>query len=243
MTQSLALSRSAKSTAKQIADICIKEWDNYGIWPSVAIAQAFVESGLGSGPNLFGCLGHAGRGTESATYGYLGVLQNQYFRGRANFAQDPDTQIGLILKGGNYCAGEYPGGHYHNLVINNIDNYNWDRFDRIIRRKIKAKKERKLRKQRQKQPFRLEFSDELPEGEATVDPWFIQKGSTIIYSGGIVEARNTKRGLRNTIIVGSRQNFDDPYSKFRSWKSIREGFFDTSKIKINLMEVIENVKG
>lgn len=199
------------------------------------MGQAFVESGLGVGPNLFGCLGHAGRGTVAATYGYLGVLQNQYFRGEANFAPTPEAQLAIIMKGGRYCEGERPWGTYYNNVINSINRYGWRKYDRIINKQIQKKAEAKERKARQKLPFAIIFSSEVTPGTCIVDPEFIKKGSTVIYPGGIAEATNTSEGLDNTIIVGCE-------GIIFPTKVDRTEFFDMEKLQFNI-EVLEDAKG
>lgn len=233
---SLALSNSAKSTAEQIAEITVASWNLYGRLPSVAIGQAFVESGLGSGgTNLFGVNGHSGRGVYSSTIGYLECLRNQYFRGEGSFSLSPEYQLAVIMKGGRYCAGESAYGSYYNNVINSIDRYGWRRFDEPIRKKIKAEKEKKTRKKRQKKPFHVIFSEKLCPGTCRVDPRWIKKGSTIVFSGGIVEAVSTKRGLKNTIICGCERVIFPQAME-------RPDFFDISKLKIDL-SVYEDAKG
>lgn len=202
----------------------------------MAIGQAFVESGLYSGGrNLFGVRGCSGLSVEEATERYLQCLQNQYFRGEANFAPTPEQQLAIIMKGGRYCAGEHPYGHYYNNVFASIDRYSFRVFDNRIRRKLKRKEEKEKRKKRQQRPFYVIFSDELTIGTAIVDPTYIRKGSTIVFSGGIVEATATNQGLKNTIICGCKrvifpQTMDRP------------NFFDLSKLKIDL-SVYEDAKG
>ena len=127
---SAALSVSRENTADAIADICIQEWNTYGILPSVAVGQAFVESGLGSGgSNLFGVNGCFGLGPVSATYKYLQCLHNEYFKGKAAWKDSPEEQMYYILERGFYCAGEYPYGRYYNNVISSIYRYGWDRYE------------------------------------------------------------------------------------------------------------------
>lgn len=233
--KSLALSKSANNIAEQIAEITIDRWNWYGRLPSVAIGQAFVESGLGAGGNLFGVNGHAGRGVYSSTIGYLECLRNQYFRGEGSFSLSPEYQLAVIMKGGRYCAGESAYGSYYNNVLNSIDRYGWRRYDRPIRKRIQAEKAKKLRQKRQRKPFHVIFSDKLCPGTCKVDPGWIKKGSTIVFSGGIVEAVSTKRGLKNTIICGcERVIFPQTVDG--------SDFFDLEKLRIHI-DVFENVKG
>jgi len=230
--------------AKTIAKICQDNWDWAGILPSVAIAQAFVESGLGVGPNLFGCIGDAGKGVEAATISYLHVMHNQYFKGRAAFITSPSKQIASILKGGLYCEGEYPGGSYNYNVLSSIARYNWDKFDKPILKKIREEKASKVRKQRQKGYFNVQYDESLPESVAIVDPGWIKKGSTIVYEGGIVEAVKTKKGLKNTIIRGSvpwRLYFHE--KRFPDFVYDRQNKLVPERLENVRLKVIENAKG
>ena len=242
MTPSLALSRSAKSTAKEIADICIDNWKQYGVLPSVAIAQAFIESGLGSGPNLFGVLGCAGMGTYSSTIRYLQCINNGYYRG-APFQKDHNTQIYYILRNGNYCAGEYAGGRYHGLVNSSINRYNWDDYDSKLfndLRKAAAKERRRERKKRQRGYFHIVIDESLTPGTAITDPKYIRKGSVILYEGGILEVVKTKRNLGNKILTGC----ESIIRIFAMPEGETDGFFDLENLQgTRLREVVEDAKG
>lgn len=210
MTPSLALTSSRKDTADAIADICIEEWDTYGILPSVAVGQAFVESGLGSGgSNLFGVNGCSRLGPVSATYRYLQCLHNEYFKGKAAWKDSPEEQMYYILERGNYCEGEYPYGRYYYNVIRSIYRYGWDKYDeklsRIIARKGRKrarKKASRLRSQRSRMPFRLIFNKDMALGTMCADPEYIKKGSTVILGYYILEVTKTIKGINNEIIIG-----------------------------------------
>lgn len=232
---SSALTTRQKKTADEIADICISNWDTYGRLPSIAVGQAFVESGLGSGPNLFGVMGQSGRSVYGSTIGYLECLRNEYFRGEGAFVLDREEHLSIVMKGGRYCEGEHPGGNYWNNVISSIYRYGWNQFDEVLEKKLANKERKRLRKKRQQGSFRIIFSDELTEGTCIVDPGWIKKGSTIIYPGGIVEATSTKSGLGNTIIAGCEKSiFPQTVGGF--------DFFDLEKLRINI-DVFEDSKG
>ena len=126
------LSDSQKQRAYTIARVCINEWDRYGVLPSVAIAQAMVESTLGkycSGNNLWGIASGAISydSLESGVYGYLKVINNGCY-GSAPFTRDSSSQINKILSGG-YCV---PVGEYYENATWIIDHYGLERFDTLI---------------------------------------------------------------------------------------------------------------
>lgn len=126
------LSTDQQKRAYTIAKVCIKEWKNYGVLPSVAIAQAMQESTLGkhcSGNNLWGiCSGVVNYDSlESGVYGYLRVINNGCY-GSAPFTKDASSQISKILAGG-YCV---PVGDYYNNVMWIINKYGLERFDKMI---------------------------------------------------------------------------------------------------------------
>lgn len=236
-----ALSVSRENTADAIADICIQEWDTYGILPSVAVGQAFVESGLGSGgSNLFGVNGCFGLGPVSATYRYLQCLHNEYFKGRAAWKETPEEQMYYILERGNYCEGEYPYGCYYNNVIQSIYRYGWDGYDEKLSRKLAEKdrerarkKDERLRGQRHQMPFQLRFSQDVPVGAMLADPEYIKKGSTVILGYYILEVTETNKGLDNSIVIGCKDNI---------LPSLHSDIL-VDGLYIHLTEVIENAKG
>lgn len=126
------LSEVQKQRAYTIANICIKEWKNYGVLPSVAIAQAMQESTLGkfcSGNNLWGIKSGAVSydSLESGVYGYLRVINNGCY-GSAPFTRNSSDQISKILAGG-YCT---PVGDYYSNVMWIINKYGLERFDKMI---------------------------------------------------------------------------------------------------------------
>lgn len=126
------LSNAQEQRAYTIASICIKEWDKYGVLPSVAIAQAMIESTLGehcSGYNLWGIASGKVRysSLSEGVYGYLRVINNGCY-GTAPFTKNPSDQIRKILNGG-YCV---PAGNYYNDAMWVINHYQLRKFDRLI---------------------------------------------------------------------------------------------------------------
>ena len=236
--KSNALSSTRNDVADRIADICIKEYDTYGILPSVAVGQGFVESGLYcGGHNLFGVNGCSGLSVEAATYRYLQCLHNGYFKGTAAFKESPSEQMYYILKKGNYCEGEYPYGRYYYNVLRSIHRYGWDKYDSRLKSYQKAERRKKatrLRRKRQKQPFRIFIETDLPAGTCIADKKYILKGSTVIFENQIVECIDNELDLGNTIRIGI-----DVDNNFHDISKFLENCTYVTKLK----EVIENGKG
>ncbi len=127
------LSNAQRQRAYTIANICIKEWDKYGVLPSVAIAQAMIESTLGehcSGYNLWGIASGKVRysSLSDGVYGYLRVINNGCY-GTAPFTKTASDQIRKILNGG-YCV---PVGNYYNDAMWIINHYKLRKFDKLIK--------------------------------------------------------------------------------------------------------------
>lgn len=124
-----------QKNAETIARICVENWEKYGCLPSVAIAQAFVESTLGkhcpSGSNnLWGiCSGAVSYSSiEDGVYGYMRVINNGYYKG-APHCKDYSTQISRILAGG-YCT---PVGDYYSNAIWTIEHYQLYEYDKLVK--------------------------------------------------------------------------------------------------------------
>lgn len=126
-----SLSGKKKERADFIATICLNNWKKYGVLPSTAIGQAFVESTIGEhcrGYNLWGI--NSGRGynyssLREGTLAYLKVINNGYYDS-ALFCKNPRTQIRRILSGG-YCV---PIGDYYSQFTWALDHYNLEEYDR-----------------------------------------------------------------------------------------------------------------
>lgn len=101
-------------------------------------------------------------------------------------------------------------------------------------KKEKQKRLAKIRRKRQKQPFRILFETDLPAGTCITDKKYIPKGSTVILENLIVECIDNELDLGNTIRIGI--DVDD---NFRDISKILENCTYVTKLK----EVIENGKG
>lgn len=142
--------KAQQEKADKIAEVCAENWKEYGVLPSVAIAQAFVESTVGDhcpNNNLWGiCSGNAYYGSlTEGIYGYMRVINNGYYKG-APHQKDYRTQLRIILDGG-YCV---PEGNYYNNAIWAIEKYDLVKYDKEMFKKIKEEKERKAEKKRLK---------------------------------------------------------------------------------------------
>lgn len=146
---------SQQRNADRIAEVCIKEWENYGVLPSIAISQAFIESTLGDhcrGYNLWGISsGKASYNSlDSGIYGYLRVINNGYYP-NAPFQRDYKVQIREILDGG-YCQ---PEGEYYNKVLWTVEEYNLTRYDEELFKSIDKNKRDEFDKKTQSERERL----------------------------------------------------------------------------------------
>ena len=127
-----ALSKDQWKRADIIAEVAAENWEEYGVLPSVAVGQAFIESTLGkhcSGNNLWGINSGAEHysSLESGTMRYLKVINNGCYPG-APFEKNYSRQITKIINGG-YCE---PAGSYISDVVWSIENYNFDKYDNMI---------------------------------------------------------------------------------------------------------------
>ena len=182
------LTKSQKEVADTIAKIAIDNWDEYGVLPSTAVTQAFIESTLGDrcrGYNLWGI--KSGAVTYSSLYegtiSYLKVINNGYYKD-APFKKDYKIQLRKILDGG-YCQPE--GKYYSNALwsINAYKFYNYDKelFKQIEKKKA-AKKLARLEKKRmkkQKKTFHVTYDPSLPNNVAIVNGDIIKKGTVNIF--------------------------------------------------------------
>lgn len=74
----------------------------------------------------------------------------------------------------------------------------------IYRKETKKEKLKRLereRKKRQRGTFTLKFDESLKPWQVITDPNYV-KGGCISFGGGWFEVKDTKRGLKNTILVG-----------------------------------------
>lgn len=127
-----ALTKKQWETADVIAEVAAENYEKYGVLPSVAVAQAFIESTLGTycrGNNLWGIRSGAESypSLEAGVLRYLEVINNGYYVG-APFASDYRTQLRCILDGG-YCQ---PVGPYYENATWSIEHYGFDKYDEMI---------------------------------------------------------------------------------------------------------------
>lgn len=202
-----SLTKKQRQTADYIAKVTAKNWDTYGILPSVAVVQACNESSLGvhcRGNNLWGIL--SGAVTYPSLYagihGYLRVVNNKEYYKNVTFQKDYKVQLRKILDGG-YCE---PEGSYYIDCMTLYKDYNFQKYDeemfekqrkeklRKRRAKIKARKEKK-RIQQQKKTFTIIHDDLVPYNSAVVDTDIIKKGTVnIIHDNVMIGIYDVKKG-------------------------------------------------
>lgn len=138
-----ALSKKQWQRADIIAEVAAENYGEYGVLPSVAVAQAFIESSLGkhcSGNNLWGIRSGAESysSLENGVMRYLKVVNNGCYPG-APFASNYETQLYSILDGG-YCE---PVGNYYCNAVWSIERYGFDKYDEMIPRTYTLKYSKK----------------------------------------------------------------------------------------------------
>ena len=169
-TSQAALSADQQKRVKAIYNIVSteKNWKTYGSLPSVCIAQAYIESGIGQAGrrnNLWG-LG-AGRSSYSTlkkgVYAYMQCINKSYYtRYGATDTKSWKKQISAILRGG-YCV---PAGGYYSEVVRIVNELDLDKYDKKMFKAFKeAKKQREedakaLEQERIREAF-AENHDEL----------------------------------------------------------------------------------
>lgn len=191
------LSEQQRKTADRIAAEVADHWDEYGVLPSVAVAQAFVESSLGkncSGYNLWGIKSGAvsyGSLTEGI-HAYMDVINNGYYKG-APFKKNYKTQLRIILDGG-YCE---PEGDYWIAAMRGYSWYDFEKYDKKMFKDIKKKKEeerkrkaaekaRKIQAEKEKKwkkPFQIVYDTNVPYNVLATDKKVISGGVVYIMEG------------------------------------------------------------
>lgn len=133
MASSRCLTNKQTKIADKIAKVTSENWDEYGVLPSVAVAQAFIESSLGknccASNNLWGIAsgGESYSSLENGVIRYLEVINNGCYNG-APFQKDYRIQLRKILDGG-YCE---PVGSYYENAVWGIEHYDFDRYDKEL---------------------------------------------------------------------------------------------------------------
>lgn len=136
-----------------------KNWKEYGSLPSVCIAQAWVESGIGMAGrknNLWGLGGgrYSYKSLKKGVYAYMQCINKSYYtRYGSTDTKSWKKQIKAILKGG-YCV---PASGYYNKVARVIKAFGLEKYDKKMfsehkeaRKARKAKAEAKAKAAREK---------------------------------------------------------------------------------------------
>ena len=116
--------------ADRITEICTENWNEYGVLPSVCIAQAYMESHVGKecyANNLWGLYGGytSFNSLDEGIYEYLEIINNGLYDD-ALYHLDSSYQINAIYDGG-YCTASkehYVGGI--NWIIDAFDLTSYD---------------------------------------------------------------------------------------------------------------------
>lgn len=199
------LTKSQQKNADRIAEVAAAKWNQYGVLPSVAVAQAFIESTLGDhcrGYNLWGINSGNGYNYSSLDEGinaYLKVIHDSGYYDDAVGCKSYETQLYRILydvdSDGNrrdvYCV---PAGDYHSKAMWAIRTYDFDKYDKKMFKEIKKKKEEakqkliferkeKKRKAKWKKEYTIVYNENVPPHAVLVDSSIIKKGTVSIYEG------------------------------------------------------------
>lgn len=222
------LSKSQRNIADTIAEVTAENWDKYGVLPSVAVAQAFVESSLGDHKphkynyNLWGIKSGAVwyDTIEEGTYGYMRVINNGYYK-NAPFTKDYKLQLKRILAGG-YCK---PVGDYYSQAMYGYNNYNFEKYDekmfndwkkekqrrRAQRRKARREKIKALREAKRiskfSETYTLVYDELVPYNSVEVDKNIIKSGTIAIIDDlqikGIYDVKPSKKIKGLTIKINN----------------------------------------
>lgn len=119
--------------AEYLAEVCTDNWEEYGVLPSVCIAQAYMESHIGKycySNNLWGLYGGytSFDSLEEGTYEYLEIINNGYYDD-ALYLTDYEKQINAIYDGG-YCTSSRE--HYVGGIIWIIEEFDLTKYDQEI---------------------------------------------------------------------------------------------------------------
>lgn len=203
-TAKATLSERQKETADRIAEIADINWKEYGVLPSIAVAQAFIESSLGKNqvkPNNLWGIRPGGKCYSSysslsdGTYSYLGVINNGRYD-KALFKKDYKIQIKYILQGGYY--GEDDGGtieEYRRNIVSSVENHHFDKYDKKLFKRLqkeqkqeeKKKKERAEKKRKKKwlKTYTIVYDPNVMPHEVSVDKKIIKQGTVQIWKNDV----------------------------------------------------------
>ena len=214
-----------------------KNWKKYGCLPSVCIAQAFIESGVGQAcraNNFWGL--RCGRASylslEAGVYAYMKCINNGYYKG-APHQKNAATQISKILAGG-YCQ---PQGAYYSKAIWTIKTYNLKKYDKKmfknIKRIEKKKKEEKERKRKEKEKKRLQAKSYKPIFNSTLRPWEIGINKNIINGGTVL--------IRHFFFNVINKGFNKDNKLYMGWPFVASGQAVSMSVKFD--KIWENAVG
>ena len=150
----LKFSKSQQKVVDTIYDVVSKEknWKKYGSLPSVCIAQAYVESGIGAAGNRNNLWGiNGGRSSyktlKKGIYAYMEVINKSFYsRYGATDTKDWKKQISRILRGG-YCV---PAGGYYSKVARVVKSYGLKKYDKKMFKSIEKAKKLRIQKKKEK---------------------------------------------------------------------------------------------
>lgn len=145
-----------------------KNWKTYGSLPSVCIAQAWVESGIGMAGrknNLWGLGGgrYSYKSLKQGIYAYMKCINKSYYtRYGATDTKSWKKQIRSILKGG-YCV---PAAGYYSKIERVVKTYGLEEYDKKMFADHKAAKlareaEKKAKAEAEKQKKEKEAVETL----------------------------------------------------------------------------------
>lgn len=227
----VGLTEGQKKVADKVAELTADGWNEYGVLPSVAVTQAFIESSLGVNQvrpnNLWGTRPggeySSHKTLKDGLYFYLGDVLNNGLYDNVLYEKDYKVQLRKILMGGYY--GEDDGGtikEYYQDCIDSIKKYGFDKYDKVLFEKIRREKERK-RKKKWKKTYILVYDKDIPDHAVSVDKGIIKRGVILIWDS------NETKGIYD--VVGGQKG-----RKI----GITDPSMDGMKVKI---EVYENAKG
>lgn len=205
--KSIELTKEQKKVADRVAEVVSENWGKYGVLPSVAVSQTFVESSLGVNQvrpnNLWGLR----PGGEYSSYGnpndgiyaYLEILNNGLYD-KALYKKDYEAQLQKILEGGYY--GEDDGGtieEYYQDCVNSILDCHFERYDKKLFKRLYKEEEHKRMKKWDK-TYTLVYDNSVVQHEVRVDKKIIKSGAVQIWKSeelkGIYDVAGGQKGLK-----------------------------------------------
>lgn len=217
--KSTELTEKQKETASKVAEVVSGKWEEYGVLPSVAVAQTFVESSLGVNqvrPNNLWGLRPGGeyssyRNLNDGIHAYLKILNNGLYD-NALYKKEYEVQLQKILEGGYY--GEDDGGtieEYYKDCVDSIRDYHFEQYDKKLFKRLRKKEEHKRMKKWDK-TYTIVYDNSVGEHEVMVDKKIIKSGVVQIWKKkelqGIYDAvlgqKGRKIGISNQELDGMK---------------------------------------